>query len=150
MSVLIPRIRTIGIRLSEQEYAALEKFCVENGARSISDFARKAIGSLVNQADHVSTINTDMDGLIPQVRNLEEKLEILTAKLALLRAGIEPKRTADSEPGRLDTDVTDQQQRPSATWRQPSLKEKIRIERSSSGNIRPAKRGAASRSRLRS
>ena len=43
MGVLLPCVRTIGVRLSADEYMALEKSCAEKGARSISDLARTAI-----------------------------------------------------------------------------------------------------------
>ena len=50
MAVLIPRVRTIGVRLSKEEYAALERFAVESGARSISDVARTAICTFLRKS----------------------------------------------------------------------------------------------------
>lgn len=90
MSVLIPRTRTIGVRLSEQEYAALEKYCVENGARSISDLARSAICSLVNAVNQDHAPVEGMDGPSMVVKHLQKKLEMLAAEIASLKAGVQP------------------------------------------------------------
>jgi len=90
MSVLIPRTRTIGVRLSEQEYTALEKYCVENGARSISDLARSAICNLVNQVNQEHAPVDGMNGPSMRVKHLQEKLEMLAAEIASLRAGVQP------------------------------------------------------------
>ena len=90
MSVLIPRTRTIGVRLSEQEYAALEKYCVENGARSISDLARSAICGLVNQVNQEHAPVDVEDGPSMRVKHLQEKLEMLAAEIASLKAGVQP------------------------------------------------------------
>lgn len=100
VAVLIPRVRTIGVRLSEEEYSALENFCVSSGARSISDLARSAICRFVNHAypenDLVSAINTHD----AQVKGLERKLEELTAEIVLLKA----QKAAEQESTRQDQD----------------------------------------------
>lgn len=87
MAVLIPRIRTIGVRLSEEEYATLEKFCVESGARSISDLARNAIWSFVNRANQESTLTSTVNQNVAHVKDLEERIARLSAEIALLRTG---------------------------------------------------------------
>ena len=43
MSVLKPRNRLINFRLTEDEFDKLRGACREQGARSISDFARSAV-----------------------------------------------------------------------------------------------------------
>ena len=86
MAVLIPRIRTIGVRLSEEEYSTLEKFCVESGARSISDLARNAIWSFVNRAQQDNALASAVSTHSAQVKDLEQRLERLTAEMALLKA----------------------------------------------------------------
>lgn len=101
MSVLIPRTRTIGVRLSEQEYAALEKYCLENGARSISDLARSAICSFVNQANQECAPDEGAEGSSMQVKHLQEKLEMLAAEFASLKAGVQP---GGGARGHRDTD----------------------------------------------
>jgi hypothetical protein len=86
----MPRIRTIGVRLSEEEYAMLEKFCVESGARSISDLARNAIWRFVNRASQESALTSTVEHNVAQVKDLEEKIARLSAEIALLRSGSKP------------------------------------------------------------
>lgn len=43
MSVLKPRNRLINFRLTEEEFEKLRDACRDQGARSISDFARSAV-----------------------------------------------------------------------------------------------------------
>ena len=95
MSVLIPRARTIGVRLSEEEYSALERFCVANGARSISDLARTAISSFVNGATRENALAAAVSAHSAQVNDLEQRLEMLIEEIALLKAG----RSSDSAGG---------------------------------------------------
>lgn len=86
MAVLIPRIRTIGVRLSEDEYSSLEKFCIESGARSISDLARNAIWSFVNRANQDTALASTVNQNAAQVKDLEEKIAKLSDEIALLKA----------------------------------------------------------------
>jgi hypothetical protein len=44
MAVMKKRTRLVSFRLSEQEYEALQSYSMTEGARSISDFARTALG----------------------------------------------------------------------------------------------------------
>ncbi len=85
MAVLIPRHRTIGVRLSEEEYEALEKFCAEGGARSISDLARSAIASFLNRARQEKSLTSTVNRHAAQVKDLEQRIERLSAEIALLR-----------------------------------------------------------------
>jgi len=43
MAIQKPRTRLVNIRLSEEEFASLQRATNESGARSISDFCRNAI-----------------------------------------------------------------------------------------------------------
>ncbi len=43
MAIRNPRTRLVNIRLSEEEFAGLQRATNESGARSISDFCRNAI-----------------------------------------------------------------------------------------------------------
>ena len=86
MPVLIPRIRTVGVRLSEEEYRELEKFCVENRARSISDVARAALQQFLHQRTGSDTRESVVVEHGAQLRELEGKLEQLTATIALMKA----------------------------------------------------------------
>ena len=43
MPVYRPRTRLVNFRVNDEEYATMRAACFENGARSISDFARLAV-----------------------------------------------------------------------------------------------------------
>ncbi len=84
MSVLAPRIRSISVRLSAEEFSAVQRFCVSSGARSISDFARTAICSLANpQTALVST----MKEYSAKVKRLEKRIERLNAEMESFKTG---------------------------------------------------------------
>lgn len=93
--VLIQRTRTISVRLSEQEHAALEKYCLDGGARCISDLARNAISSFLSQASEESTLLANLVQNSTQVKELEQRLELLADEFATLKAGMQPPMTAD-------------------------------------------------------
>ena len=104
MSVLIPRQRTIGVRLSEAEYAALEHFCIEAGARSISDLARIAISHYLNRAAEENSLTLAVNQNAAQVKELEEKIARLSSEIAVLRA-VSPACTGPIDPSRPATGV---------------------------------------------
>jgi hypothetical protein len=85
VAVLIPRIRTLGVRLSEEEYSALEKFSIETGARSMSDVARSAICDFVRHSMQENPLASAMSGHTAQVEDLKDKLEKLTAEIEFLK-----------------------------------------------------------------
>lgn len=86
MGVLIPRIRTLGVRLSEEEYLSFEKFCLESGARSLSDLARTAICTFVRRGNQENVLASTVNQNVEQVKELEHRIERLTAEIALLKA----------------------------------------------------------------
>lgn len=88
MSVLIPRIRTINVRLSEEEYLALERFCAASGARSISDLVRGAMHRLVTGGNEESALASSVNQYSTHVRYLELKVEELAAQVASFNAGM--------------------------------------------------------------
>lgn len=88
MSILVPRTRTLGVRLSTDEYAALERFCLESGARSISDMARAAICNFIQRPDPGSVIATMLNQNVAQVKDLEQRIDTLTVEIQLLKAPI--------------------------------------------------------------
>lgn len=93
MAILVPRIRSIGVRLSEYEYSVLEKFCLETGARSISDLARNAILSFIRDANWRDTMASGTTGSPLLIRSLEARVEQLTAEIAQLKAARAPRGT---------------------------------------------------------
>jgi len=90
MSVLIPRVRTINVRLSAEEYLALERFCVASGARSISDLVRSAMHSLVTSGNKESALASSVNQYSTHVRYLELKVDELAAQVASFKAVMQP------------------------------------------------------------
>ena len=77
------RIRTINVRLSEEEYAKLKTVCYLSGARSVSDLTRKAVNSLLRSAanpESASEIN--LEEFRVSMKILETRLAELEAKLS--------------------------------------------------------------------
>lgn len=52
MSVLKPRNRLVNFRLTEEEFEQLRQACGDQGARSLSDFARSAVMRQVDLPGH--------------------------------------------------------------------------------------------------
>jgi hypothetical protein len=114
MAVLIPRIRTINVRLSEEEYLELERFCIASGARSISDLVRGTMHSLVTGGNQNNSLALSVNEYSTHVKDLELTVKELAAELASLRAGVRPQvvmgpdakaETAVTRP-LLDADVS--------------------------------------------
>jgi hypothetical protein len=102
VAVLIPRIRSINVRLSEEEYLALERFCAATSARSMSDLVRKAMQSVMAGANQESALASSVNEYSIQVRELEQKVEKLAAELAALKSGTKPRNVDESG----DSDAT--------------------------------------------
>jgi hypothetical protein len=114
MSVLIPRTRTLGVRLSSEEYAALERWCAENGARSLSDLARNALLNHVNYVSREGLTTASASQHSTKVNQLEEKLETLAAELASLKSGI--RRQLSGDASRKEADLLERSEsRPAVT-----------------------------------
>ena len=64
----------------------MEKYCVASGARSISDLARSAICGLLNRAHEESALTVTVHEHSALVKNLQGKIEQLTAEIGLLKA----------------------------------------------------------------
>ena len=82
MTVLKPRSRMISVRLSEDEYSALRKLCSATGARSVSDFTRDAMRSVLNDSALESPPSNYVDEFRMQIRSLDQKIEELAARIA--------------------------------------------------------------------
>jgi hypothetical protein len=55
MPVYRPRNRLVNFRVNEEEYESLRAACAQNGARSISDFARLAVLRQSGADEHQAT-----------------------------------------------------------------------------------------------
>jgi hypothetical protein len=85
MTVLKPRSRMISVRLSEEEYSALRKLCLVTGARSVSDLTRDAMRVLLDGPSRQDLLGNPAEEFRSQMRNLERKIEQLTAEIALFK-----------------------------------------------------------------
>jgi DNA anti-recombination protein RmuC len=104
MTVLRPRARSISVRLSLEEFSALERFCVASGARSISELARNAICSLLNHANQENALTSTVREHSALVRNMEDKINQLTAEIGLLKAKKRSKAINMTEGGQKISD----------------------------------------------
>jgi hypothetical protein len=104
MTVLIPRARSISVRLSLEEFSALERFCVASGARSISDLARSAICGLLNHANEEKALISTVREHSALVKDMENKIDQLTAEIGLLKAEKRSKAINMTEGGRKTPD----------------------------------------------
>jgi phage host-nuclease inhibitor protein Gam len=72
--------------MSEEEFTTLRRICVATGARSLSDLAREAMRGLLSGANHESVGEASRIEYSAQMRDLEEKVEKLSAEIALVKA----------------------------------------------------------------
>jgi Arc/MetJ-type ribon-helix-helix transcriptional regulator len=89
MTVLKPRSRMISVRLSEDEYSALQQLCASTGARSVSDLTRDAMRALLNGQVRDSAPTNFVDEFRTRLSNLDQKVEELAGRVALSRSGLE-------------------------------------------------------------
>ena len=105
MAVLIHRIRTINVRLSEEEYVELERFCVASGARSISDLVRSTMHSIVTSGNQDNSLASGVNEYSTHVRDLEQRVKELGSELASFRAGVRP-QVVEGPDAKGETAVT--------------------------------------------
>jgi hypothetical protein len=79
MTVTKPRSRMISVRLSEDEYLALQQLCTVTGARSISDLTRDAMQGLLHKAsreDPMGEFRHQMNSLMRTIEELSERVAL--------------------------------------------------------------------------
>jgi Arc/MetJ-type ribon-helix-helix transcriptional regulator len=79
----------ISVRLSEDEYSALQQLCASTGARSVSDLTRDAMRALLNGQVRDSAPTNFVDEFRTRLSNLDQKVEELAGRVALSRTGLE-------------------------------------------------------------
>jgi hypothetical protein len=79
--------RTISLRLSEREFEALKSLYAAHGARSISEFARTAMKTVISRPVR------DAFALELKVQEMDGKLSILDGEVARLSRVIEEELT---------------------------------------------------------
>ena len=79
----------ISVRLSEDEYSALQQLCAASGARSVSDLTRDAMRALLNGQAHESAPANFVDEFRTRLSNLDQKVEELAGLVAITRTAQE-------------------------------------------------------------
>jgi len=82
MTVLKPRSRMISVRLSEDEYSALQQLCATTGARSVSDLTRDAMRALLNKQVRETTPSGFVDEFRSRLGNLDQRVNDLVELVA--------------------------------------------------------------------
>ena len=96
MPVYSPRTRLVNFRVNEEEYATLCAACSQNGARSISDFARLAVLRHAAADERQATsMHWRLAALGHKMSELECRVSQLLRLLDMAEAG-----GLDSAPGR--------------------------------------------------
>ncbi|MGA9061360.1 MAG: hypothetical protein WB341_06800 [Terracidiphilus sp.] len=72
--------------MSEEEFSTLRRICAATGARSLSDLAREAMRGLFNGANQAGAADATGSAYYSQMKNLEQKVEKLSAEVALFKA----------------------------------------------------------------
>ena len=78
------KTRTISLRLSEQEFEVLKSLHAAHGAKSISEFARIAMQTVIK-----GSINTNHLALQLKVQEMDGKLSVLDGEVARLSRVVE-------------------------------------------------------------
>lgn len=89
MPELLTKTRTISLRLSEQEFRALKSLYAVRGARSISEFARTAMQTVI-----AGPIKDNHFALELKVQEMDGKLSVLDGEVARLSRLIESELAA--------------------------------------------------------
>jgi Arc/MetJ-type ribon-helix-helix transcriptional regulator len=104
MTVLQPRSHMISVRLSKEECSMLRRLCVASGARSMSDFARTAMLSLIKDARRDEASILRAQGNNSEITYLQQRIDKLAEEVAHLK-GREDRRNDRRGRNRLANDV---------------------------------------------
>jgi len=72
--------------MSEEEFSTLRRICAASGARSVSDLAREAMRGLLSGSRLQGEADSAKDDYSAQMKDLEQKVEKLSAEIALFKA----------------------------------------------------------------
>jgi len=96
MPVYRPRTRLVNFRVNEEEYATLLAACSQNGARSVSDFARLAV---MRQAGADEKNAVSMQWRLAALGHKMSELECRVLQLLRLLEATESERGDGSREG---------------------------------------------------
>lgn len=100
MKVLNPRTRMISVRVSEEVYEDLEKFCNETGVRSLSDLARDAICTFIGSGSPEGSLLLRVDLLSEQMKQVRQDIDRIAAEIATRKRAVTTKRGRFGRNGR--------------------------------------------------
>jgi len=100
------------VRLREDEYSLLERFCVEAGAHSIADVARSAIRAYIQGAHRKNALAWNANRTSILVKDLETRVGQLTLEIAQLRASTELRGGEESPSKRKQGGVQKEESSP--------------------------------------
>jgi hypothetical protein len=75
----------ISVRLSEDEFSALQQLCEITGARSVSDLTRDAVRALMQSSAPPRLSSMDVEEFRAQIAKLNRKVEELAAQSLITR-----------------------------------------------------------------
>lgn len=80
MAIRVHRSRLVNFKLTETELQCVQEACVTVGARSLSDFARRAILAFATAPERNNAHSAEMAAL----QSINDRLDMLDAQLRLL------------------------------------------------------------------
>jgi hypothetical protein len=81
MTVIKRRSRRISIRVSDEEYVAVQSLCSNTGARHVSEFARTAMNAALIESSEGAALRARIELFGVQLERLVQKIDHLTARL---------------------------------------------------------------------
>lgn len=72
----------ISVRLSEDEYSALQQLCSTTGARSVSDLTRGAMQALLDSSTRDNGFGNYFEEFHARINKLDRKVEELAKRVA--------------------------------------------------------------------
>jgi hypothetical protein len=104
MTALKPRVRLIRFRLSEEEYQAVNRLCISEGARSLSDFVRSALQNSTGKS--FDSPETAIDAELRTVRQRVEQLSDSVMELTLLIEEASPEASPEGDRAAEHSEVS--------------------------------------------
>lgn len=105
MTLLQPKIRLVTIRLRQPDYEAIKSACTEEGARSISEFARRAVlNELARSGITNVTFADDLRTLTMRLQDLDRAIKDASARIWEL-IGPEQSATPSQREGPLSAEL---------------------------------------------
>lgn len=86
MTMMKPRLRMLSVRLSEEEYLTLRHVCSLTGARSVSDFAREAMRTVLSGSSRDVPRGGNLNEFQASMKNLEKKVEQLEMQITKFKS----------------------------------------------------------------